>query len=213
MDPKRIVEQGYDQIAECYLASKDADDPTTTAALERLTAGLSPGAAVLDLGCGAGEPVTRRLAERFAVTGVDLSAQQIALARQQVPGATFRQADMTLLDFPPGSFAAAVSFYAIIHVPRTEQPLLLARLAQWLQPGGRFLATWAVSDWEGSDPNWEGWGAPMWWSHYDGDTNLALLQAAGFTIDWVEHITQRGETWLWALAHVEQTNPDRKETP
>ena len=165
-------------------------------------AGLPDGAAVLDLGCGAGVPVTRWLAERFVVTGVDLSARQIALARQQVPGATFQQADMTLLDFPAGSFAAVVSFYAIIHVPRTAQAALLGRIARWLQPGGRFLATWAVSDWEGSDPDWEGWGAPMWWSHYDGDTNLALLQAAGFTLDWAERITQGGETWLWVLAHV-----------
>ncbi|MDQ2806646.1 MAG: class I SAM-dependent methyltransferase [Chloroflexota bacterium] len=202
MDPKDLVAQGYDRIAESYLASKDPDDPIMLAALERLTAGLPDGAAVLDLGCGAGVPATRRLAERFAVTGVDLSARQIALARQQVPGATFQQADMTQIDFPAGSLAAVVSFYAIIHVPRSEQPGLLARIAGWLQPGGRFFATWAVSDWEGSDPDWEGWGAPMWWSHYDGDTNLALLQSAGFTIDWAERITQHGETWLWVLAHV-----------
>ena len=202
MDPKDLVAQGYDHMAESYLASKDPNDTVILAALERLVAGLPDGAAVLDLGCGAGVPVTRWLAERFVVTGVDLSARQIALARQQVPGATFQQADMTLLDFPAGSFAAVVSFYAIIHVPRTAQAALLGRIARWLQPGGRFLATWAVSDWEGSDPDWEGWGAPMWWSHYDGDTNLALLQAAGFTLDWAERITQGGETWLWVLAHV-----------
>ncbi len=189
-------------MAESYLASKDPADPVILAALERLAAGVLNGAAVLDLGCGAGVPATQRLAECFIVTGVDLSARQIALARQQVPRATFQQADMTLLDFPSGSFAAVVSLYAIIHVPRTEQAALLGRIARWLQPGGRFLATWAVSDWEGSDPDWEGWGAPMWWSHYDGDTNLALLQTAGFTVDWAERITQNGETWLWVLAHV-----------
>ena len=202
MDPKDLVAQGYDRIAESYLASKDPADPVILVALERLAAGLPEGAAVLDLGCGAGVPATQHLADRFAVTGVDLSARQIALARQQVPGATFQQADMTQLDFPAGSFAAVVSFYAIIHVPRTDQPALLARIARWLQPGGHFLATWAVSDWEGSDPDWEGWGAPMWWSHYDGDTNLALLQTAGFVIDWAERITQHGETWLWVLAQV-----------
>ena len=201
MDPKHIVAQGYDHMATSYLASKDPADPVLRAALTRLAVGLPAGAAVLDLGCGAGVPGTQWLAQRFLVTGVDLSAQQIALARQQVPGATFQQADMTALDFPAGSFAAVVSFYAIIHVPRSEQPTLLGRIAAWMQPGGCFLATWAVADWEGSDPNWAGWGAPMWWSHYDGDTNLTMLQAAGFTVDWAERITQGDETWLWVLAH------------
>lgn len=109
-DGKRAVEAGYDQIAEQYLAQKDPADPLTLAALERATAGLPPTAAILDLGCGAGVPVTRWLAARFAVTGVDLSARQIALARELVPAATFHQADMTTLDFPPATFDVVVSF-------------------------------------------------------------------------------------------------------
>ncbi|HMA38249.1 MAG TPA: methyltransferase domain-containing protein [Chloroflexia bacterium] len=199
-DPKQVVEAGYDRMAEQYLAAKDAQDPPTLAALERLTAALPPGAAVLDLGCGAGVPVARWLAQRFAVTGVDISARQLELARQQVPGGTFHKADMTTLTFPAGTFAAVVSFYAIIHVPRAEQPALLARIHEWLKPGGGFLATWAMQTWEGTEANWEGWGAPMWWSHYDQETNLALLRTAGFTIVWSEVRTHHGETWLWVLA-------------
>src|SRR5260370_9154049 len=99
--PRQIVEAGYDRIAEQYLAGKDPDEPATLAALERLAQTLPPGAAVLDLGCGAGVPVTRWLARRFAVTGVDLSARQLELAWQHVPNATFIQAEMTTLDFPP----------------------------------------------------------------------------------------------------------------
>ena len=122
MDRKRLVERGYDRIAERYLASKGALGPETEALLEALTSGLAADEAALDLGCGAGVPVTRWLAERLAVTGVDLSARQLALAREAVPGATFVQADMGAVDFPPASFAAVVSLYAIIHLPREEQP-------------------------------------------------------------------------------------------
>ena len=46
---KRVVETGYDRMAERYLASKDLEDPTT---LEELSRELPPDAAVLDLGCG-----------------------------------------------------------------------------------------------------------------------------------------------------------------
>jgi len=58
---RKVVEAGYDRVAERYLASKDPEGPTTLAALEELACGFSSGAAVLDLGCGAGVPVTRRI--------------------------------------------------------------------------------------------------------------------------------------------------------
>jgi hypothetical protein len=51
---KRTVERGYGFVAESYLATKFANDPATLAALEDLTRDLPPGAAVLDLGFGAG---------------------------------------------------------------------------------------------------------------------------------------------------------------
>ena len=48
--------------------------------LDLLMARLAPGGRVLDLGCGAGLPSTLRLSERFDVTGVDVSAEQLRRA-------------------------------------------------------------------------------------------------------------------------------------
>jgi cyclopropane fatty-acyl-phospholipid synthase-like methyltransferase len=200
---KRVVETGYDRVAERYLASKDAEDPTTLAALEELAHELPPGAAVLDLGCGAGVPVTRWLAQRFAVTGVDFSARQLEMARQHVPAARFLKADMTDLSFAPETFDAVVALHSLIHVPRTEHPALLGRISRWLKPDGVFLATWALGEWEGVESNWEGWGAPTWWSHHDTETSLELLRGADFAIERAEARTTRGtrgdESWLWVL--------------
>jgi cyclopropane fatty-acyl-phospholipid synthase-like methyltransferase len=201
---KQVVETGYDRVAERYLATKDAEDPTTLAALEELARELPPYAAVLDLGCGAGVPVTRWLAQRFAVTGVDISARQLELARRHVPEARFLKADMADVGFAPETFGAVVAFHSIIHVPRAEHPALLGKVHHWLKPGGGLLATWAVGEWEGEESNWEGWGAPMRWSHHDGETSLELLRGAGFAIEHAEARTTRGtrgdESWLWVLA-------------
>lgn len=194
------VEAGYDQIAEQYLQTKNVDDPVTLAALEELARGLPEDGTALDLGCGAGVPVTQWLARRFRVTGVDVSERQLELARRHVPTATFLKASMTELDFPAGSFDAVVAFYSIIHVPRVEQAALVGRIHRWLKPGGAFLATWAVGEWEGEEQNWEGWGAPMWWSHYGAEVNLDMLRAAGFGIEAAEPRTSNDETWLWVLA-------------
>ena len=198
---KQIVERGYDRIAEQYLAAKDAaEEPATLSALEELTRGLPPGDAVLDLGCGAGVPATRWLSERFAVTGVDISARQLELARRHAPAATLIQGDMSTLDLPDSTFGAVAAFYAIIHLPRAEQPALLRRIHRWLRPGGRFLATWALYAWEGDDRDWQGWGAPMWWSHHDAETSRWLLQEAGLQIASAAVRSHGGETWLWVLA-------------
>ena len=118
---RRTVEAGYDQMAEQYLATKNPQDPLALAALEDLSSFLPHKAAVLDLGCGAGIPATRWLADRgFAVTSVDVSARQLELARRNVPEATLLKADMAEVTFAPETFDAVVAFHSIIHVPRAD---------------------------------------------------------------------------------------------
>ena len=175
-DPHReLVERGYDRVAESYLATKDPRDPLVLSALEEMALDLQPGSAVLDL------------------------------ARKLVPGATFLKADMTELDFDPGTFDAVVAFHSIIHVPREEHPALLRKIQHWLGSGGPFLATLTLTDFEGEDGDWEGWGAPMRWSHYDARTNVGMLREAGFDVVYAEPRAGGGtgnaeETWLWVLA-------------
>ena len=212
---RRTVEAGYDRIAERYLATKDPEDPQTLAALEELARELRTGAAVLDLGCGAGVPVTRWLVENgFAVTAVDLSERQLELARRFAPGATFVKSDMGDLSLAPETFGAVVAFHSIIHLPRERHPALLADIYRWLEPGGYFLATLTVTDFEGEESDWEGWGAAMRWSHYGAEANLRLLRGAGFEIQYAEPRTGEGvgdesETWLWVLARKPPTEERR----
>ena len=200
---KKAVETGYNRVAERYLATKDREDPATLAILEDLARDLPPGSPVLDLGCGAGVPVTRWLARRFAVTGVDVSARQLELASRHIPAANFVKVDMTDLDFAPESFDAVVAFHSIIHVPRVEHPALLGKIHWWLRLSGVFFATRALGAWEREEQGregWEDWGAPMRWSHHDGETSLALLREAGFAVEHAEtHIThdvRSDEPWL-----------------
>ncbi|MEA2576202.1 MAG: hypothetical protein QOH93_3500 [Chloroflexia bacterium] len=200
---KLEVEQGYDQMAWGYLSTKAKDAAQVLSTLIVLTTDLPDGAKVLDLGCGAGVPSTQFLSRRFDVTGVDVSAHQLELARNYAPGATFIKSDMTALSFPEATFDLIVAFYSIIHVPREEQPALVSNIHSWLKPGGRFLATWPLTEWEGEEKDWQGWGAAMWWSHFGGVDNLNMLREAGFMIESVEeHVDE--EDWLWVVATKEQ---------
>lgn len=170
---KKIVEAGYDAMAEHYLtwSAQIADDPRLRY-LEDFDDRLDDNAHVLELGCGAGIPVTRKLAERHDVLGIDLSQRQIDLATANVPNARFEKADMTQLDFPDGTFDGIAAFYSILHVPRAEQPGLIARIARWLKPGGFFLASLGV----GTPDVTETWlGVEMFFGSNTPEQNRELL--------------------------------------
>jgi SAM-dependent methyltransferase len=204
LDPKQVVGEGYDRIAEEHLewvqSTRDEERARYT---HVLLDGLPTGAEVLDLGCGAGVPTTRALAQRFRVTGVDISARQIELARQHVSHARFVQADITQLDFPPASFDGVAAFYSIIHVPQEEKPGLLQDIAAWLRPDGLLVATMGAHSAK-VDYADDFLGAPMYWSTFDSQTNRHLVEEAGLHIVSAreETVEEFGEptTFLWIVA-------------
>ena len=184
--PERVVTEGYDRVADRYLAWT-VNGPTRLAYLDRVLALLPHGSDVLELGCGAGEPVARMLSERHRVTGVDLSSEQIARARVSAPHADFLIGDMTQLILEPRSLDAVIAFYSIIHVPRTLHTDLLSRVASWLRPDGLLVATMGATDSPGTVQ--EDWlGVPMYFSHFDAPANRAMVQRAGFVIESAEVI-------------------------
>jgi SAM-dependent methyltransferase len=201
-DPKEQVRKGYDVVSYAYRAD-EADDGVYREWLAELSPHLRAGATVLDLGCGCGLPVSRWLVSHgFEVVGVDLSPVQIERARRLVPDGAFHCADMTELDFPPGSFDAIVTFYAVIHVPIAEQPALFLSLHRWLKPGGRLLATVGARAWTGTEENWLGAGGTMYWSHEGTETYVRWLRESGFTVEWHRFIPEGdgGHTLVLARA-------------
>src|SRR6478609_4974056 len=93
---KQAVELGYDVVADAYLAwGTGVEGDPRDRFLDQLMQRLSAGARVLDLGCGAGIPATKKLADRFQVTGVDISRQQLLRAQANVPNARFVQGDFS----------------------------------------------------------------------------------------------------------------------
>ena len=199
-DERDLVRRGYDALSYHY-RSDDADDGQYAPWLVDLQGRLPVSGAVLDLGCGCGVPVARFLADAgYHVTGVDISDVQIERARRLVPAGTFVRADATRLDLPSASFDAVVCLYALIHMPLADQPRLIARIATWLRPGGWLLTTVGNGAWTGTEDNWLGGPATMWWSHADAATYRSSLRQAGLTITAEEFIPEGagGHALFWA---------------
>jgi SAM-dependent methyltransferase len=202
-DPRtELVGRGYDVIADRFVEWRDriVGDPRRSWA-EALMSRLPAGARVLELGCGAGVPDTLLLAERFRVTGVDISGEQIARARASVPTAEFVQSDFTSLELEPESFEAVAAFYSFNHVPRDLLEDVFGRVHSWLTRSGLFLTALGTSD----TPGWIGefLGAPTYFSSYPPETNRRLLSEVGFELVLDEVVTflePDGEaTFQWIL--------------
>jgi SAM-dependent methyltransferase len=91
MDPKRIIEEGYDRIEDRYATWVAANPPGVRGWFQgEVLRRLPAGADVLELGCGPGTAAVA-LASGRSYTGVDISRGQLAIARERLPVGAFVQ--------------------------------------------------------------------------------------------------------------------------
>ena len=175
LDYKALVRHGYDWCSERHAEARGLEPPES---LGLLTERVPDGARVLDLGCGGGEPIAKSLADRFTVTGVDFSTEQIRRARERVPAATFRCCDV--MDYiPEHIFDAVTAYYFLFHLPRADQFELIRRLGTWVKHGGLVLATTAESD-EAPYTEEDFFGVTMYWTNWSRSKYEEVFQNAGF---------------------------------
>ena len=186
------MRQGYNKLSWDYRGDDTPEDFESYALWVQILADrLLNGSPILDIGCGCGLPATKLFAESFDVTGVDFSEVQISRAKLLVPKAKFLCGDIMEMSFPAKSFAAIVSFYAIIHMPLKEQPALYQCIAEWLRPSGFFLATVGHDAWTGEDPAYLGIpGGRMCWSHAGEATNVTWIEDAGLNVHWTQFVPE-----------------------
>jgi len=172
----------YDRIAEDWHASRRAF--TAKRYVDVLAGRLEPGAGVLDLGCGTGEPVARYLVERgFRVVGVDESAAMLEVARRVLPGAELICADMCALELDE-QFAAVVAWDSLFHVERGRHRSVFEKLAAWLSPGGLLLLSAGGTGHAGFTSEMH--GHDFFYSAHDPAETLRLLTSAGFEVELCE---------------------------
>ncbi|MEW5907221.1 MAG: class I SAM-dependent methyltransferase [Elusimicrobiota bacterium] len=113
--------------------------------LEALAARLPAGGAVLDLGCGSGEPLAGFFIRKgFSVTGVDGSPAMIAICRERFPAMTWIEADMRGLALGR-RFDAVVAWDSFFHLSMKEQRAMFPVFGAHLDPGGCLLFTSGAS--------------------------------------------------------------------
>jgi 2-polyprenyl-3-methyl-5-hydroxy-6-metoxy-1,4-benzoquinol methylase len=96
--------------------------------------------AVADVGCGSGQLVRCMLADGYDATGIDVSPEQVTLAREaglrQVQGGDY----LELLRDRPGQLAAVTATDLLEHLTKPEVLATFDAVAAALRPGGMFIA-------------------------------------------------------------------------
>jgi SAM-dependent methyltransferase len=138
--------QFYRQNAEAYA---QREITSRFARLNKFLALLPSGAAILELGCGAGADAAEMLARGFDVTPTDGSPELAEVASRRLGRAvgTLLFHDLDAVETYDGIWANA----CLLHVPRDQLAYVLSLIWRATKPGGAFYASYKTGEGDGRD--------------------------------------------------------------
>ena len=135
----------WNRLARKYAADPIADIAGYEATLQRVQALLSPGHAVLEIGCGTGTTALRLAPAIRRMLATDVSTEMIAIAReklaaqpQPLPQLRFGVADAEAAG-PGGTYHDVVLAFNVLHLV-SDLDVALQAVMQTLKPGGLFVS-------------------------------------------------------------------------
>ena len=115
----------------------DYNEPMCTPFYEAVldAAGVGPGTALLDAGCGGGFALLLAARRGAVVSGFDVTPALLDIARERVPAATLAVADLEdALPFAPGSFDLVTAFNSVQYA--ADPVAAVKSLSQLVRTGG-----------------------------------------------------------------------------
>ncbi|MEO0983016.1 MAG: class I SAM-dependent methyltransferase [Pseudomonadota bacterium] len=139
----------------------------------------SPGR-LLDLGCGAGEPIAAYFIDQgWQVTGVDFAAPMIEICKERFPDHDWRLDDMRGLDLGR-TFNGIIAWDSFFHLGRDEQRAMFPVFASHLEPDG--VVVFSSGDKDGDNVVGAIMDIPVYHASLDSSEYAAQLSKAGFDV-------------------------------
>ena len=191
---------GYEAVANIYIAGRGTrarvGDPIGAAIVKAWAAAFPPGATVLDLGSGPGEPSTRILQEAGLTTyAVEASPSMVAAFRQRFPGVPIEHNTVEASEFFNRSFSGVLAWGLVFLLAPAAQALVFRKVSRGLEPRGRFLFTAPREPLEWLDAMTE---RPSY--SLGADAYERLLRDAG--LRWVADAQDEGENYYYFVEKV-----------
>jgi ubiquinone/menaquinone biosynthesis C-methylase UbiE len=124
-----------DAYRECFTYSRKRLEVLLTKYLPE----RGEGRRLLDVGCGTGHYMAGLAGRGYEVAGVDGSAEMLAHARANNPGAVIEQADVEQLPFADASFDYVLCVEVLRYLP--DASACVREIGRVLKPGGVALVT------------------------------------------------------------------------
>jgi SAM-dependent methyltransferase len=178
-DAERIIDI-YERHADAWVEARLRESSLYEREwLDRFCALVPPSGSVLDLGCGAGEPIARYVGEcGYAVTGVDSSPAMIGKFRGRLPGQQALIADMRTLSLGR-RFHGILAWDSFFHLNHEDQrrmfPIFRAHAASC-------AALMFTSGPAYGEANGRLEGEPLYHASLDAAEYRYLLEDAGFAV-------------------------------
>jgi SAM-dependent methyltransferase len=167
--------------------------------LDHFCSRISPGGAILDVGCGGGEPIARYLIEHgFEVTGVDSSATMISMCQHRFPKCSWLVGDMRTMALGK-TFQGVVAWDSFFHLAHDDQRRMFPIFRKHLGSGGALLFTSGTDHGEAIG-SYE--GKPLYHASLSEAEYRSLLSLNGFAV--TAHLAKDatcGHRTVW-LAHL-----------
>jgi SAM-dependent methyltransferase len=175
--------------------------------LDRFLKLVPAGGSILDLGCGAGLPISGYLIRQgYAVVGVDSSGPLIELCRGRFPDREWIVADMRTLDLER-RFAGVIAWDSFFHLSPEDQQAMFPVFARHAAEGAALMLTsgprhgCVLAEFEGE---------PLYHGSLDPEEYRAELDETGFAVvDYVIEDPTCGWHTVW-LAQRRRGEPGPK---
>ncbi|WP_439543423.1 class I SAM-dependent DNA methyltransferase [Hyphomicrobium sp.] len=153
--------------------------------IDRFRALVRPGGALLDIGCGSGEPIARYLIEQgHTVTGVDASPSMIEACRARFPDHAWLVADMRSLALDR-RFDGLIAWDSFFHLSHDDQRGMFPVFAAHAAEGAALMFTSGPAHGEAIG-SFE--GEALYHASLAPDAYVALLSENGFDV--VAHVVE-----------------------
>lgn len=190
---RRIVDL-YERHARTFDAERDKS-LFERRWLDLFRAVAGRGAAILDIGCGAGEPIAQYLIDAgHAVIGVDSSATMIELCRARFPQQTWRVADMRQLALGR-RFEGILAWDSFFHLAQDDQRAMFPVFASHAAAGAALMFT---SGPQAGEAIGTYQGEALYHASLSPEEYRTLLDARGFeVVDYVTEDAACGGRTIW----------------
>ncbi|MDB5019242.1 MAG: Methyltransferase type 11 [Pedobacter sp.] len=194
MENKKRVFEKYNFIADWYSQSRN-QDLMEKGYLDKLINLLPEGASILDLGCGTGKPMMEYLLNHgFQVTGVDASYKMLEIAKENLPSATFFEADMRELSLDM-KFDAIMAWHSFFHLPQEDQPYMFDIFLKHMNTNGILIFTSGKERGEAWGMNG---GENLFHASLDAQEYRSLLKKHNFQVlEYKEYDAECGGATVW----------------